>query len=89
MKRETLQQHKETILVCEEGIFDIEAINNLLVPYNGKIVLVQKPQIVLEKIRMYCINCHRINHNVETRRIKRKEYLIPVVFKVITQQIKV
>jgi hypothetical protein len=32
MKRKTLQQHKEVALVCEEGIFEVEAINNLLVP---------------------------------------------------------
>jgi hypothetical protein len=29
MKRETLQQHKEVALVCEEGISEVEAINNL------------------------------------------------------------
>jgi hypothetical protein len=32
MKREILQQHKETTLVCEEGIFEVKAINNLLIP---------------------------------------------------------
>jgi hypothetical protein len=29
MKRETLQQDKEIVLVCEERIFEIDAINNL------------------------------------------------------------
>jgi hypothetical protein len=28
----TLQQHKEAYLVCEKGIFEVEAISNLLVP---------------------------------------------------------
>jgi hypothetical protein len=32
MKKETLLQHKETTLVCEEGIYEVEAISNLLVP---------------------------------------------------------
>ncbi len=32
MKRKTLQEQKEVALVCEEGIFEVEAINNLLVP---------------------------------------------------------
>jgi hypothetical protein len=32
MKRETLQQHKEVALICEKGIFEVEAISNLLVP---------------------------------------------------------
>jgi hypothetical protein len=88
MKRKTLQQHNEAVLVCEEGI-DVEAINSLLVPYNGKIVLVRKPQIVLEKIGMYCINCPKTNHNVETHRTKRKEHLGHAISQVITQQIKV
>ncbi len=38
---------------------------------------------------MYCTNCHRKNHNVETYRIKRKEDFILVVFEVTMQQIKV
>jgi hypothetical protein len=32
MKIETLQQYKEVALVCEEGIFEVEAINNLSIP---------------------------------------------------------
>ncbi len=43
MKRETLQQHKEISLVCEEGIFEVEAISNMLVPQNSKIISAQKP----------------------------------------------
>ncbi len=30
-------------LVCEEGIYEVEEINNLLVPKNTKIILVYKP----------------------------------------------
>jgi hypothetical protein len=32
MKQKTLQQHKETTLVCEEGILKIKAISYMLVP---------------------------------------------------------
>ncbi len=32
MKKKTLEEQKELALVCEEGIFKVEAINNLLVP---------------------------------------------------------
>jgi hypothetical protein len=39
MKRETSQQHKETTLVYEEGTFEVEAIKNLSIPHNSKIVL--------------------------------------------------
>jgi hypothetical protein len=31
MKKNTLQQHKEASLVCEDGISKVEAINNLLI----------------------------------------------------------
>jgi hypothetical protein len=40
MKGKTLQQHKEATLFCEEGIFEVEAINDLLIPQSSKIVLV-------------------------------------------------
>jgi hypothetical protein len=43
MRRETLQQHKEAILVYEEGIFEVKAISNLLVPWNSKTISAQKP----------------------------------------------
>jgi hypothetical protein len=72
-------------LVCEEGISYAEAISNLLVPQRIKKILAQKPQIVLQKTRMHYTNCDKINHNVETYRIKRKEDLVPIVFKVIIQ----
>jgi hypothetical protein len=58
-------------LVCEEGNFEIEAISNLLIPHNNKIIFTQKPQIVLEKLGMYRTNCYRTNHNVEI--VKSKE----------------
>jgi hypothetical protein len=32
MKRETLQQHKVTTLVCEEGISKVKALSNMLIP---------------------------------------------------------
>jgi hypothetical protein len=36
MKRKTLQQYKETTLVCDEGTFEVKAINNLSIPLNSK-----------------------------------------------------
>ncbi len=32
MKKKTLQQHKETALVYEKGIFEVEVISNLSIP---------------------------------------------------------
>jgi hypothetical protein len=65
-------------LVCEEGIFEIKTIKFLLVPRNRKTIL-----------GMYDTIHHMINHNVESFKIKRKEDFVPIVFEVITQQIKV
>ncbi len=85
MKKETLQQHKETTLVCEEGIFEVEAISNMLAPQSSKIILAQKPQTIPKKAKMYCTNYHMTDHNVETYRVKRKEDYVPTIFKVIIQ----
>jgi hypothetical protein len=60
-------------LVYDKGISKVEAISNLSVPQNNKIILAQKLQIVTEKTRMYYTNCHRTNHNVETYRVKKKK----------------
>ncbi len=76
-------------MVCEEGIFEVEAISNLSIPQSSKKILTHKPQTITKKIGMYCTNCYRTNHNGETHRIKRKEDFVPVVFEVTTQQIKV
>ncbi len=51
-KRETLQPHKETTLVCEKGIFKVKVISNLLVPHGNKTILAQKSQTIQEKTRM-------------------------------------
>jgi hypothetical protein len=37
---------------------------------------------------MYYTNCHKKNHNVETCKVKRKKYIVPIVFEVIIQHIK-
>jgi hypothetical protein len=75
MKRETLQQHEEIALVCEKGIFEVEAINNLSIPHSSKTMLAHKPHTNTEKTRMYCINCHMTNHNVETYKVKKRKNL--------------
>jgi hypothetical protein len=72
-------------LVCEEGVFEIKTINNLLVPRNCKTILAQKPQTMPNKTGGYDTNCHMKNHNVETSRVKRKEDFAPTISEVITQ----
>jgi hypothetical protein len=43
MKRKTMYQHKQASLVCEEGIFEVEVLSNLLIPHNSKTILAWKP----------------------------------------------
>jgi hypothetical protein len=76
-------------LVYEEGNFEREAITNMLIPRSSKTILFHKPQMVIKKTRMYCTNCRKTNHDVETCRVKRKEDFVLVVFEVTIQQIKV
>ncbi len=61
----------------------------MLIPQSNKIVLTQKPKIVLEKTWMYFINYHMINHNVETYKVKRKEDLVLAISEITIQQIKI
>ncbi len=76
-------------MVCEEGIYEVEAISNLLIPQSSKTISIQKPYTIIKKTWMYCTNCHKTNHNVETYKVKRKENFVLTVCEVITQQIKV
>jgi hypothetical protein len=75
IKEKTLQQHKETTLVREERIFEVEVVCNLSIPQSNKSILTQKPHKIIEKIGMYYTNCHRTNHNVETYRMKERKTL--------------
>jgi hypothetical protein len=52
MKRETLQQHKEVVLVCEKGISEVEVISNVSIPQSNKKCIVQiiTGQIIMLKI---------------------------------------
>jgi hypothetical protein len=65
------------------------ATSNMLIPQNSKTILAQKSYTVIEKTRMYYINYHMTNHNVENCRIKRKENHVRIIFEVTTQQIKI
>jgi predicted metal-binding protein len=48
-----------------------------------------KLQTTIEKIKMYYTNCQRINHNVETYRVKRKDGSTIINYEVTIQQIRV
>ncbi len=66
MKRLTLQQHKEVIMLCEEGMTIAKVMNALLVPESIKHVVLAKTQSNIGKINKHCTNCGMTYHNVET-----------------------
>jgi len=62
----SLQQHKESTLICEEGISMLEAQNTLYVPQTTRTKNVVTGNQIATRLRMYYTNCHHTNHNVET-----------------------
>ncbi len=47
-----------------EGISKVEAISNMIIPHNGKIILTQKPHIITKKKGMYYTNCQIHIHGI-------------------------
>jgi hypothetical protein len=82
-----LQQHKESKLICEEGISMAEAHSTLYVPQTTKIRSVVIGNQIATKPNMYYTYCHCINHNMETCKRKNMEEPIIIIAKAITQVI--
>jgi hypothetical protein len=72
MKRSTLQQHKEAMMLCEEGMITTKIRNAYVLPHNTKKTAPAKTHINTRKIDKYYTNYGMINHNVETCK-KKKE----------------
>jgi hypothetical protein len=70
MKQSILQQHKEVVMLCEEGMTTTKAKNALLVSQNKKQIAPQKTQSNTRTIDKFCTNCGMTNHNVETCKMK-------------------
>jgi hypothetical protein len=66
MKWSTLQQHKETSMLCEKGMTTTKARSALLVPQSIKHVVPTRTQSNTWKTDKHCTNCGMTNHNVET-----------------------
>jgi hypothetical protein len=86
MKRSTLQQHKEAVMLCEKGMTIIEARNALSIPQSIKHVAPAKTQSNTGKTDKHCTNCGMTNHNVDTCK-KNKEQTMVATTKV-TQPIQ-
>jgi hypothetical protein len=83
MKRSTLQQHKEVVMLCEERMTNVETRSALSIPQSTKHVTSIKTQSITGKTDKYYINYGMINHNVET--CKKKKELTTVVTTKATQ----
>jgi hypothetical protein len=81
MKRSTLQQHKEVVMLCEEGMTTIEARSALLIPHSTKQIVPTKTQSNAWKTDKGCTNCGMTSHNVETCR-KKKEWTMVATIEV-------
>jgi hypothetical protein len=66
MKWSTLQQHKEVIMLHEEGMTIAKVMNALLVLESIKWVVLAKTQSNTRKTNKHYTNCGMTNHNVET-----------------------
>jgi len=71
MKRPTLQQHKETTMLCEVGLTISETRSELSIPQNTKETTLMKTQSNTWKTNKHCIFCGMTNHNVETWKKKK------------------
>jgi len=76
MKQSTLQQHKETTMLCEKGMTTTEARSALSLPQSIKQVVVPETQCNIGKTDKYCTNYGMINHNVETCRKKKEQTIV-------------
>ncbi len=74
MKWSTLQQHKEAVMLCEEGMLITKVRSALLVPQSIKHVAPTKTYNNTGKINKHCTNCGMMNHNVETCKKERAYY---------------
>jgi hypothetical protein len=73
MRRITLIEHKEAIIVCEESGPINSNYNVLLTTPETNIVVKHVVPIVIVKSTLMCINCCKIGHSVETCHNREKK----------------
>jgi hypothetical protein len=77
MKRDTLIEHKETIVVCEESGPVNLSYNSLLTTLEANIVLKPIIPVVIAKSTLTYTNCGKTCHSLETYHNKKIE--VPIV----------
>ncbi len=83
MKRNTLIEHKEVVIVCEENTLVSLNYNVLLTTPKTNIEVKPIILVVTSKSTLTCTNCGKINHLVETRHNRKRK-----VFATIKQELK-
>jgi hypothetical protein len=79
MKRNTLIEHKETVIVCEEN--GLVSLNYNVLLTTPKINTIIKPivPVVTVKLILPCINCGKTNHSIETYHNRKREVLVVLI----------
>jgi len=86
MKRDTLIEHKEAIIVCEESGPISLNYNVTLSTLKANIVLIHVVLVVTTKSSLTCTNCGKTCHTFETYHNKKIE--VPVVLIAIVKSVK-
>jgi predicted RNA-binding Zn-ribbon protein involved in translation (DUF1610 family) len=74
MKKDTLIEHKEVAIVCEESGHVSLNYNGLLTTPEANIVVKLVVPVVTTKLTFTCTNCGKTGHSIETCHNKKKRY---------------
>jgi hypothetical protein len=79
MKRDTLIEHKETIVLCEEnGLINL-SFNVLLTTQEANIVAKLVILVAITKLALTCSNCGKTCHTFETCHNIKKDVIIILI----------
>jgi hypothetical protein len=73
MKKDTLIEHKEIAIVCEESGHTNLNYNGLLITPKANIMVELVVHVVTTKLALTCTNCGKTGHSIETCHNKKKE----------------
>jgi len=73
MRKNTLIEHKEITIICEENGLGSLSYNVLLTTLEANIVVKPIIPIVIAKSTLTCTNCGKIGHLIETYHNRKRE----------------
>jgi hypothetical protein len=76
MKRDTLIQHKEAVVVCEENEPINLSYNALLTTPHANMVFKLVVPVVIAKSSLTCTNCGKIGHTFNICHYRKREVLV-------------